>query len=101
MSGHLNVRSGLGESKDRSNLGGFEGVERGEADEAEGLQATLASNPETLYPPLPQVKALSGDRSKAQLAEQLAKLQVENEGLKRGGGTADSVKDAVREFSNK
>ena len=50
-----------------------------------------------------QVKTLSSDKNRVQLAAEIAQLKVENESLKKGGGggAGGSVKDAVKEFSNK
>ena len=48
-----------------------------------------------------QVKTLSSDKSRVQLAAEIAQLKAENDSLKKGGGGGGSVKDAVKEFSNK
>ncbi|KAG1664825.1 hypothetical protein FOA52_007083 [Chlamydomonas sp. UWO 241] len=51
-----------------------------------------------------QIKTLSSDKNRAQLAAELAKAQTELEGLRKGGASfADpkAVANAVREFSNK
>ena len=49
-----------------------------------------------------QIKTLSSDKNRAQLAAEIAQLKAENDALRKGGGGAGgSVKDAVKEFSNK
>lgn len=48
-----------------------------------------------------QVKSLAVDKSRSQLAAEVAKLQSENEELRRAGGGSGAVKDAVRDFSSR
>jgi len=52
-----------------------------------------------------QLKNLSGDKSRAQMAAELARAQTELQALRRGGGAgfedANAVSAAVKDFSNK
>ncbi|GAX79109.1 hypothetical protein CEUSTIGMA_g6549.t1 [Chlamydomonas eustigma] len=47
-----------------------------------------------------QIKALNSDKNRAQLALEIAQLKDENENLRKGGGN-QSMKEAVKDFSNK
>ena len=62
-------------------------------------------NAEQLGPPsphAPQVKTLSSDRTRAQLAVEISQLKAENEKLRKAGGAGgQSVKEAVKDFSNR